>query len=223
MVLYHLTSPQGCPCCFKQLSRLDQALRLTVDSFIDGQECNLELHHWMWCCSGRRNMLNWSWRVVPQPRPFSYDIGYGNDIACICKHILYFIFLCFVVFCGPNVDVSLFPANDGCGVSWCPVEATRRRPNGICSTIQRLRWHDMLGGEGCLRRSGKISQAADSLSSTWVEELPAGWVCWCSWLGWHIVTHQVVTHSDDAELYRYVVIWVIRLPISYKWYKTNRW
>lgn len=59
---------------------------------------------------------------VPQPSPFSYDIGYGNDIACICKHVLFIsMFCCF--FCGPNVDVSLFPANDGCGVSWCPVEA----------------------------------------------------------------------------------------------------
>ena len=158
---------------------------------------------------------------VPQASPFSYDIGYCNDIACICKHIIYFYVLLF--FAVQMLMLVCFLRMMAVGFLGVQLRQSRGDQMGFALRFRGFDATTCWGGEGCLRSSGKISQAADSLSSTWVEELPAGWVFWCSWLGWDIVTHRVVTHSDDAELYRYVVIWVIRLPISYKWYKRNRW
>lgn len=178
MVLYHLTSPEWCPCCFKQLSRLDQALRLTVDSFIDGQECNLELHHWMWCCSGRRNMLNWSWRVYPNQVLLATTSDTAMTLHAFVSTCC--LFLCFVVFFAVQMLMLVcFLRMMAVGFLGVQLRQSRGDQMGFALRFRGFDATTCWGGEGCLRRSRKISQAADSLSSTWVEELPAGWVFWC--------------------------------------------
>lgn len=110
---------------------------------------------------------------VPQASPFSYDIGYCNDIACICKHIIYFYVLLF--FAVQMLMLVCFLRMMAVGFLGVQLRQSRGDQMGFALRFRGFDATTCWGGEGCLRSSGKISQAADSLSSTWVEELPAGW------------------------------------------------